>query len=152
MYPRIPWELVADPLGSAEHRLRTTDLDECKHFIHVMMAYGSWLFAIQSHTLRSQSLTMAWQMALILRWLQHTHTSVYKRDPFELSTDVFRYLHPNSGDGNIAIFCERHICNFWLRKISERFNSFRSADSSNWRSALYLALKLQVNKLDSAPC
>jgi hypothetical protein len=26
MYPRIPWELVADPLGSAEHTLGTTAL------------------------------------------------------------------------------------------------------------------------------
>jgi len=24
MYPRIPWELDMDPLGSAEHTLRTT--------------------------------------------------------------------------------------------------------------------------------
>jgi hypothetical protein len=28
MYPRIPWEQVADPLGSAEHTLRTTYLDD----------------------------------------------------------------------------------------------------------------------------
>jgi hypothetical protein len=27
MYPRIPWELVADPLGSAEHTLGTTALE-----------------------------------------------------------------------------------------------------------------------------
>jgi len=26
MYPRIPWELVADPLGSAEHNVGTTAL------------------------------------------------------------------------------------------------------------------------------
>jgi len=26
MYPRIPWELVADPLESAEHTLGTTAL------------------------------------------------------------------------------------------------------------------------------
>jgi hypothetical protein len=26
MYPWIPWELVADPLGSAQHTLETTDL------------------------------------------------------------------------------------------------------------------------------
>jgi hypothetical protein len=26
MYPRIPWELVADPSGSAEHTLGSTDL------------------------------------------------------------------------------------------------------------------------------
>jgi len=26
MYPRKPWELVADPLGSAEHTLGTTGL------------------------------------------------------------------------------------------------------------------------------
>ena len=28
MYPRIPWELVADPLGYAEHTLGTTVLDQ----------------------------------------------------------------------------------------------------------------------------
>jgi len=28
MYPRFPWELVADPKGSAEHALGTTVLDE----------------------------------------------------------------------------------------------------------------------------
>ena len=28
MYPRIPWELVADPLGSAEHTLGTTALEQ----------------------------------------------------------------------------------------------------------------------------
>ena len=28
MYPRIPWELVANPLGSAEHTFGTTVLDE----------------------------------------------------------------------------------------------------------------------------
>jgi hypothetical protein len=27
MYPRIPWELVAYPLGSAEHTLRTAAID-----------------------------------------------------------------------------------------------------------------------------
>ena len=27
MYPRIPWKLVADPSGSAEHNLGSTDLD-----------------------------------------------------------------------------------------------------------------------------
>jgi hypothetical protein len=27
MYPRIPWQLVADPLGSAEHILGTTAVD-----------------------------------------------------------------------------------------------------------------------------
>jgi len=27
MYPRIPWELVADPLGSVEHTLGTTALE-----------------------------------------------------------------------------------------------------------------------------
>ena len=27
MYPRIPWELVAVPLGSAEHASRTTDIE-----------------------------------------------------------------------------------------------------------------------------
>jgi hypothetical protein len=26
MYPRIPWELIVDPLGSAEHTLGTTAL------------------------------------------------------------------------------------------------------------------------------
>ena len=26
MYPCIPWELVADPLGSVEHALETTDV------------------------------------------------------------------------------------------------------------------------------
>jgi hypothetical protein len=27
MYPWIPWELVADPLGSAEHTVRTSVLN-----------------------------------------------------------------------------------------------------------------------------
>jgi hypothetical protein len=31
MYPRIPWELVADTLGSAEHPLGTTGLDNSRH-------------------------------------------------------------------------------------------------------------------------
>jgi len=26
MYPRIPWEMVADPLGSMEHTLGATDV------------------------------------------------------------------------------------------------------------------------------
>ena len=30
MYPRIPWELVAEPLESAEHTLGITVLDEQK--------------------------------------------------------------------------------------------------------------------------
>jgi hypothetical protein len=30
MYPRVPWELVVDPLGSAEHTLGTTDIDGSK--------------------------------------------------------------------------------------------------------------------------
>jgi hypothetical protein len=30
VYPRIPWELVADPLGSSEYTLGTTALDERK--------------------------------------------------------------------------------------------------------------------------
>ena len=75
-----------------------------------------------------------WQMTLILRWLQHTHISVCKRFPFELSTDVFHFLNPNSGDGNIAIFRERHICMFWLSKISKCSNSFGCVVSSYWRS------------------
>ena len=28
MYPRIPWVLFTDPLGSAEHTLRTADMDD----------------------------------------------------------------------------------------------------------------------------
>jgi len=28
VYPRIPWELVADPSGSSEYTLGTTALDE----------------------------------------------------------------------------------------------------------------------------
>ena len=31
MYTRIPWELVADSLGSAGHNLGTTGLDHSKH-------------------------------------------------------------------------------------------------------------------------
>ena len=73
-------------------------------------------------------------MALILRWLQRIHISVRKRFPFELSTDVFHCLNPNSGDVNIAIFRECHICMFWLRKISKFSNSFRCVASSYWRS------------------
>jgi len=29
MYPRIPWELVVDPLGSAERTLGTTAINYC---------------------------------------------------------------------------------------------------------------------------
>jgi hypothetical protein len=32
MYPRIPWELVADPLGSAKHMMGTTELDDWENF------------------------------------------------------------------------------------------------------------------------
>jgi len=28
MYPRIPWDLVSNPLGSAEHTLGTTGLED----------------------------------------------------------------------------------------------------------------------------
>jgi hypothetical protein len=34
MYPRIPWEVVANPSGSAEHILGTADLPECKIIPH----------------------------------------------------------------------------------------------------------------------
>ena len=34
MYPRIPWEVVADTLESAEHILGTTELPECKIIPH----------------------------------------------------------------------------------------------------------------------
>ena len=34
MYPRIPWEVVADTLGSIEYILGTTELQECKIFSH----------------------------------------------------------------------------------------------------------------------
>jgi hypothetical protein len=34
MYPRIPWEVVADTLGSTEHILGTTELPECKIIPH----------------------------------------------------------------------------------------------------------------------
>ena len=34
MYPRIPWEVVADTLGSAEHILGTSELQECKVIPH----------------------------------------------------------------------------------------------------------------------
>jgi hypothetical protein len=29
MYPHIPWQLVAEPLGISEHTLGTTDVDHC---------------------------------------------------------------------------------------------------------------------------
>ena len=34
MYPRIPWEVAVDTLGSAEHIFRTTELPECKIIPH----------------------------------------------------------------------------------------------------------------------
>ena len=34
MYPRIPWELVEDPLGSAEHILGTSDL-KCLMYMEI---------------------------------------------------------------------------------------------------------------------
>ena len=34
MYPQIPWEVVANTLGSAEHILGTTELPECKTIPH----------------------------------------------------------------------------------------------------------------------
>jgi len=42
MYPRIPWELVADPLGSAEHTLGSTAL---RHY------YIFWKFMKKEATL-----------------------------------------------------------------------------------------------------
>jgi hypothetical protein len=36
MYPRIPWELVADPLGSAEHTLGTTALEH-QHYTKLLL-------------------------------------------------------------------------------------------------------------------
>jgi hypothetical protein len=29
MYPRIPWQLVEDPLGTAQYNLGTTELERC---------------------------------------------------------------------------------------------------------------------------
>jgi hypothetical protein len=34
MYPQIPWEVVADTLGSTEHILGTTELPECKIILY----------------------------------------------------------------------------------------------------------------------
>jgi hypothetical protein len=39
MYPQIPWELFADPLGSAEHILGTTGMDYT--LVYVVCAF-SW--------------------------------------------------------------------------------------------------------------
>ena len=92
-----------------------------------------YLYIIQSHTQNTVTHSV-WQTELILRWLQRTHASVYKRFPFELATEVFHCLNPNTGDSNIAIFREFHICKFWLRKISECSNIFRCVASSYRRS------------------
>ena len=48
MYPRIPWEIVADPLGSTAHTLGTTVLDfsflqsfrENLNLISLMLSYS----------------------------------------------------------------------------------------------------------------
>jgi hypothetical protein len=37
MYSRIPWKLVTDPLGSAEHTLGPSDLDDTQ-FIAMLIA------------------------------------------------------------------------------------------------------------------
>ena len=34
MYPQIPWEVVADNLGSAEHIFGTNEVNECKIIPH----------------------------------------------------------------------------------------------------------------------
>ena len=47
MQPHIPWELVADPLGSAEHTLGTTALDDCRHR-HSSLYVRSTYFNIRS--------------------------------------------------------------------------------------------------------
>ena len=37
MYSWIPWKMVADPLGSVEHTLRPSDLDDTQ-FISMLIA------------------------------------------------------------------------------------------------------------------
>jgi hypothetical protein len=44
MYPRIPCELVADPLESTEYSLGTDDLDECKGNFYTCTRYNGRLF------------------------------------------------------------------------------------------------------------
>jgi len=39
MYPWIPWEIVADPIGSAEHTLGTTALTRCLVELPVRIVY-----------------------------------------------------------------------------------------------------------------
>jgi len=39
MYPRIPWKVVADTLGSTQHILGTTELPECKIIPHEKLTH-----------------------------------------------------------------------------------------------------------------
>jgi hypothetical protein len=43
MYSRIPWKLVADPLGSAEHILGPTDVDDIQFISMLIAAFLGWL-------------------------------------------------------------------------------------------------------------
>jgi hypothetical protein len=58
MYPRIPWELVADPLGYAERTLGTTDIytSPCLvfitlgHFLKLLLWWNSIPFRFKTVT------------------------------------------------------------------------------------------------------
>jgi hypothetical protein len=46
MYPQLPWELVADPLGSAEHTLGITAPGQMvkQHYDKFLSAWGAFQF------------------------------------------------------------------------------------------------------------
>lgn len=46
MYSQLPWELVADPLGSADHALGITSLGQMvkEHYDRFLSAWGAFQF------------------------------------------------------------------------------------------------------------
>ena len=55
MYSRIPWELLADPMGSTEHTSGTTDLEESVFGVNIatpkrnVVVKNSWSFRTYLH-------------------------------------------------------------------------------------------------------
>ena len=48
MYPQIPWEVVVDTLGSADHILGTIELAECKIIPHKKLIHFQLLKKTQT--------------------------------------------------------------------------------------------------------
>ena len=50
MYPRIPWELVAGTLGSAEDDSRTSEIERQSLYIHLSEEYFEEIFLGERET------------------------------------------------------------------------------------------------------